>query len=104
VHWGGWGVRRVLGMSLPDVASSSGEYRSRKALKDVDDYDGYSRTVKYNDFDTPFTATVAIYYVTSLTPDVPDFVNRLYLKRIVVTVLQPQYLSDTLRYKALSSY
>jgi hypothetical protein len=106
VHWGGWGVRRVLGMTLPDIANASGEFRSVKALKDVDDYDGYSRNVRYSDFNDVFTASVAVYYVTSLSPDVPDLATKQFLKRIVVTVVPPLSLApvDTVVYKALSSY
>ena len=61
-------------------------------LKDIDDYDGYTRIVDTDDI-KGFTVAVAVSYVDYLYPDVPSS-NRSWFKRVKITVRHPQYLTS----------
>jgi len=60
------------------------QFKSKTALKDVDDYDGYFRIVRTPD-SLNFTVTVKVFYVISTKPDTLSSSNQFF-KRIAVTV------------------
>lgn len=97
-----WGVRGRV--TLPDT-SSTGDYLSRTALKDIDDYHGYSRTVwiVIRPGETlTYTVAVSVYYVTWTAPDVLSS-TQTYFKKVQVTVTQSSYGVSQV-YTALASY
>ena len=68
-----WGVRNLI--PLPDTLhtdKSPNYYLSETSLKDVDDYDGYIRYVKYpNPLVTDYyIVSVKVYYIVYSAPDV----------------------------------
>lgn len=106
-EWGPSATERGLFVT-PDTLYN-GKYRSIAAFNDIDDYDGYQRTVNYGNI-TGFIVKVKVYYVTSTTPDVFSK-TRTNFKRIDVTVEHPLYLSPEppdytpkAKYSALASY
>jgi hypothetical protein len=97
-----WGVRNLL--TLPDT-SSTGKYLSRTLLKDIDDYDGYSRMARIaiRPGDTlTYTVSVNVYYVAYTAPDVLT-TTRQFFKKIEVTVVEPTYKVRQV-YSAVASY
>jgi hypothetical protein len=69
---------------------------------DFDDYNGYQRIV-----DTPimkgFVVNCTVTYADTTNPNTP--VNyRTYYKRLVVKVMQPTYLPDTLFFSTIMTY
>jgi hypothetical protein len=109
---GQWGCRARHLITLPD-SSYNGQYKSITKLKDVDDYDGYQRTVTYNGI-SGFVLDVSVYYVSATIPDTKS-TTRTFYKKIEITVSHPQYMtvehnttgpdvSNTAVYSALVSY
>jgi hypothetical protein len=91
----------------PDRIGSDSTYTSmmkpgiRPGLNDVDDYDGYQRTVNFGNI-TGFIVKVKVYYVTATSPDVFSLL-RTNFKKIEVSVEHPLYLPKV-TYTALASY
>ncbi len=98
-EWGPSAAERGLLVS-PDTLYN-GKYRSYVALNDVDDYDGYQRTVNYGSING-FIVKVKVYYVNASSPDTRTL-TRTYFKKIEVSVEHPLYL-PTVTYTALASY
>jgi hypothetical protein len=111
-EWGPSNAERAAVGAMPDAAGS-GQYRSITAFDDVDDYNGYSRTV---DVDTlngirlgGFVVHVRVMYVDPNQPPDPDTKDlkvvdyQTFMKRIEVDVEHPQYLSK-ITYKSVMSY
>lgn len=73
----------------PD-ASSSNAFKSKLYYSDVDDYNGYERTVNTKTI-SGFKVTAEVYYVTGTNLDVKT-TSRTYFKRIDVHVGHPLYL------------
>jgi len=84
-----WGVRSLI--TLPD-RSYTGNYKSKMGLKDIDDYDGYTRIVDTDDI-KGFTVAVVVDYVVYTSPDVPT-TTKTWFKRVKITVTHPQYLTS----------
>ncbi len=97
-----WGVRNLI--PLPDVLHVN-YYLSETWLKDVDDYDGYTRYIQYaNPLVTDYyTLTVRVYYIAYSNPDVLSTTRSLF-KQIDVTVVQSKYLPDPIKYSTIVSY
>lgn len=102
-----WGVRNLI--PLPDTLhkdKSPNYYLSETGLKDVDDYDGYTRYVSYpNPLVTDYyTVTVKVYYIVYSNPDVLSTTRSLF-KQIDVVVKQSKYLSpDSTKVSTIVSY
>jgi hypothetical protein len=88
-------------------------FLSKKWFNDIDDYDGYQRTVDYGNI-KGFIVNVKVYYVTATSPDIRTL-SRTNFKKVEVTVSHPQYLTvevtpegiiirNTAVYSALASY
>jgi hypothetical protein len=95
---------------LPDVKTSSSNYKSIKYYTDVDDYNGYIRNVNTASL-TGFTLFVKVTYVDENNPDNYVYVDnqQKYLKRIDIKIINPYYLkkgdkTDTLKFSALKAY
>ena len=99
-----WGVRGRL--TLPDdTTGNNGNYRSRTILKDIDDYDGYSRTARVvirPGETVSYTIAVTVYYVVWSAPDVLTS-TQTFFKKVGVTVTQSQYGVSQV-YSAVASY
>lgn len=90
-----WGVRTLI--TLPDTS-----YQSISGLRDIDDYDGYVRFVRWNNM--IITLTVQVHYVEYTTPDpavIPT--SQQFFKKVKVTVRHPQLDSPQV-YQAIASY
>jgi hypothetical protein len=89
---------------VPDAAP----YKSIKGssatydFDDVDDYNGYERTVDSQDI-KGFHITAAVYYVTKNDPNAPAF-SQTYFKRIDVSVDHPLYLKRKITVSAIAAY
>lgn len=70
----------------PDVKP----YKTVSAYSDVDDYNGYQRTVN-TDLISGIRLTVQVYYVAEYNPESIVY-YQTYLKRVVVTAQQEMYL------------
>jgi hypothetical protein len=75
----------------PDTLRTDSTYKSLMALNDLDDYDGYQRTVNFGNI-SGFVVKVKVYYVTAAAPDTRTL-TRTNFKRIEVTVEHPLYLT-----------
>jgi hypothetical protein len=84
-----WGVRRLV--TLPD-SSYTGNYNSKTGLKDIDDYDGYTRIANQGNI-TGFTVAVLVDYVVYTSPDVPTS-TKTWFKRVKITISHPLYLTS----------
>ncbi|MCZ7602347.1 MAG: hypothetical protein QY331_14845 [Melioribacteraceae bacterium] len=73
-------------VATPDTSSSQA-YSSLSAYNDVDDYNGYSRTVD-TDIAENFSLTCTVQYVQVSNPDILSG-TRTYSKLITVTVTSP---------------
>lgn len=73
-------------VTTPDTSSSQA-YLSLSAYNDVDDYNGYSRTVD-TDIAENFSLTCTVQYVQVSNPDILSG-TRTYSKLITVTVTSP---------------
>jgi hypothetical protein len=82
---------------LPDVAP----FQSYTKFDDVDDYNGYSRTVDAGSI-PGFRVTVAVYYVDENTYEQTN--TRTYLKRIDVSVEHSTYLKTKVTYSKLVTH
>lgn len=96
----------VNGQVVPDfepyksIKGSSATYD----FDDVDDYNGYERTVNSVDI-KGFHLKVAVYYVYKSAPDVAlPYGTRSYFKRIDVTIDHPVYLQRKITVSGLDSY
>jgi hypothetical protein len=123
-----WGVRRLI--SLPDslrwsVSLGKWYYLSQSSLKDIDDYDGYTRKVYYPtipswngpilradssqiiSYPNYYSVSVKVYYVDYVTQSylLPDnnTTTRGVFKKIEITITQ-SYLTNPVVYTSIVSY
>lgn len=76
-------------------------FQSMTKFDDIDDYNGYTRTVDGPTI-TGFTARAEVYYVNVTSPHAKT-TSRTYMKRIIVTVTHPLYI-DSLSSFTMSRY
>ena len=69
---------------------------------DVDDYNGYERSADSQDIQG-FRLKVSVYYVTKANPET-NANTQTYYKRVDVTVTQPQFLKDGIKFSTLACY
>ena len=69
---------------------------------DVDDYNGYERSADSQEI-LGFRLKVSVYYVNKATPDIKAN-TQTYYKRIDVTVTQPQFIKNGIKFSALACY
>jgi hypothetical protein len=85
-------------VTLPDRAP----FKSISGYDDFDDYNNYQRIV-----DTPvmtgFVVNCTVSYVSSSDLTTP-VTSATYIKRLVVKVSQPKYLTDTLSFSTIMTY
>ena len=79
------------------VQGTNGNY-----YDDVDDYNGYERTVNSVDI-KGFHLKVSVYYVSKSAPDVAYWTST-YFKRIDVSVDHPVYLQQKITVSGLAAY
>ncbi len=118
-----WGVRNLI--SLPDSLRWDNSlkkwyYLSESGLKDMDDYDGYTRKVYYPTipiwsgptlradssqiitWPNYYMASVKVYYVDFTTPDVKTTTRGVF-KKIEITITQ-SYMTDPAVYSTVVTY
>ncbi|MCX6136682.1 MAG: hypothetical protein NTV54_04200 [Ignavibacteriales bacterium] len=87
----------------PDVSP----FKSIKGINgnfydDVDDYNGYERTVNTSDI-KGYHLKVSVYYVTKGAPNTPYWTES-YFKRVDVTIDHPVYLTRKITVSGMASY
>lgn len=106
--WAAFDAPSALGpgtaIKAPDVVpyKSIDSTLSPYNYNDVDDYNGYERSADSQDIQG-FRLKVSVYYVTKANPET-NANTQTYFKRVDVTVTQPQFLKDGIKFSALACY
>jgi len=87
------------GVTLPDTANASGQFKSVTGYDDVDDYNGYKRLV--NTSMGTFAVIATVYYVSESNPNLWQSTQSFY-KKIVVTVRHPDMVPSNVGYSQWS--
>ncbi len=95
----------------PQLGRESGEwagdpdaypYNSADVFNDIDDYNGYRRSVNTTNV-SGYVVSCRVYYALPNTPDTPD-ANKGYFKTMEVYVSHPTYLPNAVRISMTKSY
>jgi hypothetical protein len=77
-------------------------YKSLIGYDDFDDYNGYQRVVNTSVM-SGFVINCSVAYVRDVDLNTP-YASRTYYKRLLVKVVQPTYLPDTLSFSTVMTY
>jgi hypothetical protein len=77
-------------------------YKSFAGYNDFDDYNGYQRVVNTSVMNG-FVVNCSVSYVREIDLNTP-YSSRTYCKRLLVKVVQPTYLPDTLSFSTVLTY